>query len=94
MDIKSRTLDDGRIEVSFVGTQAELEEEFGPINDGEEAADDESKEDKAELLVRKKYCCACSDGTRKTIKASSGFSAAAKCLERCKGGFSVGGGGC
>ena len=91
MEIRRRKLDDGRLELSFVGTEEELSHELSMLVEDDSA---ETSDEGDENLLKPQYCCTCGDGKRKTIKASSSFSAAAKCAERCKGPFSVGRGSC
>lgn len=99
METRTDTLDDGRLQITLIVTEEELTTEIEVLSRLEQALPDETEHKNAASsdeapLVRRTYCCTCGDGQRRNIRASSGFSAALKCAERCKGPFSTSRGDC
>lgn len=90
MEVVSKPLDNGQFSVTFTGTSEELQAEF---LEGAEQLDAEGEERGSDLM-RKAYCCTCSDGHKHTVQASHSRSAFFKCLGKCSGGFSMRHGDC
>lgn len=97
MDIQGERLEDGRLKVTIIMDDEEVQAE--KVLDADVGGlDDIPDESDVPLglvsLRRKDYCCTCTGGERgqnhqETVRARSSFLAGLKCAERCKGPFNL-----
>lgn len=87
MDAKARHVAEDQIEIRLTVSKGDIATLVAQLT-----VEDEVQEE-AEARTPK-YCCVCSNGDKKTIRADGDIAAFFKCLDRCGPDFSLSSGRC